>query len=302
MTGSSASAQKAVSAGRSARESIEALSRQAEQIGTVAEVIADIASRTNLLALNATIEAARAGDAGKGFAVVASEVKQLANQTARSTEDIGRQISAVRQATAHAAGEVGRMVAMIAEIDCVTASVAAAVEEQSAATAEIARSIGETAGAANRMSQRVDDVRAAAGETDKQADTVRDTAGVLEKAMQQLRQAVIRAVRTSTKSVDRRGPARIQVDLLAQLSLDGRLPQAVRVCDLCETGAMLKGSAGAVVGARGKLFLEGMELAAVVHELRSPDGFAVSFTVPDADARRMAMLLERDHRSLRSAA
>ena len=64
-------------AGEGTRGTIEALSRQADQIGDVAKIIADIAARTNLLALNATIEAARAGDAGRGFAVVANEVKQL---------------------------------------------------------------------------------------------------------------------------------------------------------------------------------------------------------------------------------
>ncbi len=192
---SSTAAQKAVVAGRGARDSIEALSQQAQQIGEVTKAIADIAARTNLLALNATIEAARAGDAGKGFAVVASEVKQLATQTARSTEDITRQISAVRQATALAASEVAQMVTMIGEIDGITTSVAAAVEQQSAATAEIARSVGATAGAANQMSQRTDDLRGAAGETDKQAAAVRQNAGVLETAVQQLREAVVRVVR-----------------------------------------------------------------------------------------------------------
>ncbi len=207
---SSAAAQKAVVAGRGARDSIEALSQQAQQIGQVTEAIADIAARTNLLALNATIEAARAGDAGKGFAVVASEVKQLATQTARSTEDITRQISAVRQATSHAAAEVAQMVTMIGEIDGITTSVAAAVEQQSAATAEIARSVGATAGAATQMSRRTDDLRGAAGETDKQAATVRETAGVLETAVQQLREAVVRVVRGSARSDERPAEALVR--------------------------------------------------------------------------------------------
>ncbi|MAY68094.1 MAG: hypothetical protein CMM77_13335, partial [Rhodospirillaceae bacterium] len=78
---------------------IQGLAQAAEKIGEVVSLITDIAEQTNLLALNATIEAARAGDAGKGFAVVASEVKNLANQTAKATEEIGKQIGDIQSAT-----------------------------------------------------------------------------------------------------------------------------------------------------------------------------------------------------------
>ena len=84
---------RAVAAGSETRATIEALNEQVGRIGAVADMIGEIAAKTNLLALNATIEAARAGDAGKGFAVVASEVKALATQTARSTEEISRHIA-----------------------------------------------------------------------------------------------------------------------------------------------------------------------------------------------------------------
>ena len=93
VTQSTAVVGRAVAAGGETRTTIEALNEQVARIGTVADMIGEIAAKTNLLALNATIEAARAGDAGKGFAVVASEVKGLATQTARSTEEIARHIA-----------------------------------------------------------------------------------------------------------------------------------------------------------------------------------------------------------------
>ena len=86
----------AVSQAEKTNEQVQGLADAANKIGEVVELITDIAEQTNLLALNATIEAARAGDAGKGFAVVASEVKNLANQTAKATEEIGEQISGIQ--------------------------------------------------------------------------------------------------------------------------------------------------------------------------------------------------------------
>ena len=81
----------------------------AAEIGNVVKVITAIAEQTNLLALNATIEAARAGEAGKGFAVVASEVKDLAQETAKATEDISRRVEAIQADTASAVAAIGEI-------------------------------------------------------------------------------------------------------------------------------------------------------------------------------------------------
>ncbi|MBL8807237.1 MAG: PAS domain-containing protein [Rhodospirillales bacterium] len=113
----------------------------AERIGEVTKLIAGIASQTNLLALNATIEAARAGEAGKGFAVVASEVKNLANQTAKATDEISDQIAGIQassKGTADGIQEIARVITRIREVNT---SISAAVEEQSAATREVSVNI-----------------------------------------------------------------------------------------------------------------------------------------------------------------
>ena len=117
---------------------IRELSEAASKIGEVVNLITDIAAQTNLLALNATIEAARAGEAGRGFAVVAQEVKQLAEQTARATQEIGLKVQGIQQSTSRTVGSIEKIVGTITQIRDVTTAIATAVEEQAAATREIA--------------------------------------------------------------------------------------------------------------------------------------------------------------------
>ncbi len=160
---------------------VQALSESAERIGKVVELISTIASQTNLLALNATIEAARAGEAGRGFAVVASEVKNLAQQTARATGEIGGQIAQVQDATAGAVAAMREIAGLIEEVGAITTSIAAAVEQQGAATAEIARNVQQTAISTGIVSSSIGTVSQAANDTGAAASEVLAAAGDLSR-------------------------------------------------------------------------------------------------------------------------
>jgi methyl-accepting chemotaxis protein len=138
----------------------------ADRVGDVVRLITDIAGRTNLLALNATIEAARAGESGKGFAVVAGEVKALATQTARATEEIATQITAIRAATGEAVTAVREVSAAIAEVNEVATAIAAAVEQQAAATREIAASVQTVTVANYEAAKAMQEVSAISQTTD----------------------------------------------------------------------------------------------------------------------------------------
>jgi methyl-accepting chemotaxis protein len=132
------------------------------EIGNVIKVITAIAEQTNLLALNATIEAARAGEMGKGFAVVASEVKDLAQETARATEDISRRVEAIQADTHGAVAAIEEISIVIQRISEFQTTIASAVEEQTATTAEMNRSVSEAAAGTGEIAQNITGVADAA--------------------------------------------------------------------------------------------------------------------------------------------
>ena len=131
------------------------------EIGNVVKTITAIAEQTNLLALNATIEAARAGDAGKGFAVVASEVKDLAQETARATDDISQRVATIQQDTSGAVAAIDEISTIINQINEYQTTIASAVEEQSATTQEMSRSVEEASAVGHRVADTVGDVASA---------------------------------------------------------------------------------------------------------------------------------------------
>jgi methyl-accepting chemotaxis protein len=138
------------------------LGESSAEIGNVIKVITQIAEQTNLLALNATIEAARAGELGKGFAVVASEVKDLAQETAKATEDISRRVEAIQSDTGGAVSAIEGISAVIARISEFQTTIASAVEEQTATTAEMNRSVAEAATGTGEIAQNITGVAEAA--------------------------------------------------------------------------------------------------------------------------------------------
>ena len=175
----SAIATDAVGQASQTTERIRRLDGTVGGIGDVLKLITDIASQTNLLALNATIEAARAGEAGKGFAVVASEVKNLANQTAKATDDIQNQVSEMQAATTMAVEAIKGITGTIGRMNEISTTIASAVEEQGAATREIARNVTEAARGTQEVSSNISGVTQAVGETRAIAEQTLNAAGAL---------------------------------------------------------------------------------------------------------------------------
>jgi methyl-accepting chemotaxis protein len=184
---SSAIAKKAVDEAGATDATVQSLADSASRISVVVDLIQTIASQTNLLALNATIEAARAGEAGRGFAVVASEVKSLASQTAKATDEIRTQIASMQSVTTSAVGAIRGIGRIIGEINDVTTTIAAAVEEQGAATREIARNIQHAAGGTSEVSSNIVGVSTASAEAGTAASEVLGASDALRREADMLR-------------------------------------------------------------------------------------------------------------------
>jgi methyl-accepting chemotaxis protein len=187
---SAAMARDGVDSSERANTAIRSLSDAVGKIGSVVNLIADVAAQTNLLALNATIEAARAGEAGRGFAVVASEVKSLATQTSKATEEIGRQIAVVEEATRLSVNEIAGTGKSIGQIATIVETVATAVDEQTSATGSITASAGRTASNASTVSDALKTVEDAILKTQDASKSVLDFSRDLQARTAELDRAI----------------------------------------------------------------------------------------------------------------
>ncbi len=202
-------ASDAVEAVQTAQSTVTQLGTSSAEIGSVVKVITSIAEQTNLLALNATIEAARAGDAGKGFAVVASEVKELARETSRATEDIGRRIDAIQADSQAAAAAIAEISAIIAQINETQTTIASAVEEQTATTSEMSRNVAEAARGADEIAFGIAGVATSTAAANDGVTETLASSDEVTRMSAELTEAVSRFVLLRDAHTEREGGARV---------------------------------------------------------------------------------------------
>jgi methyl-accepting chemotaxis protein len=184
-------ASEAVTVAEATNAIVARLGASSQEIGDVVRTITAIAEQTNLLALNATIEAARAGESGKGFAVVASEVKDLAQETARATDDIAQRVQAIQADTTDAVTAIDSIANIVGRISDFQNVIAAAVEEQTATTSEMSRNVTGAADGSTDIAANIAGVAEAALSTATGATQSQTAAADIARMSEDLRTMVL---------------------------------------------------------------------------------------------------------------
>ena len=217
---------------------VRELAEEAQQIGSIVDLISEIADQTHLLSLNATIEAARAGDVGKGFAVVAGEVKQLAAQSAAATQRIADRVATIRQRAQDATRTMAEVVERISTVDQRFTAVDAAIGQQGDATCQIAQSATDTATGTEVMTRAIVKVTELAAHTGRSSTGMLAAAGDVAGMATSLHGDIGDFIKAIQSNVDRRAFRRVACDLPAELQVGSQII-AARIQDISLGGAAL---------------------------------------------------------------